>query len=123
MNTKKLVNEIIYYYKYFKIIEIDNEALIVSEIARKLDNIDFIKSLLEILKSEKQLKGFISFSNRKRLAVLILELENIKAMLSIDQYLEKQNQEDKVLQMVDNKKIRGIYGKIRISRRSNKFLH
>jgi len=101
MNTNELVNEIIYYYKYFKIIEVDNEVLIASETAKELENIYFMESLLEILESEKQLKGFISFSNRKRLDVLLPELRNIKAMISIDQFLEKKSQEDKTLQLVD----------------------
>ena len=92
MNINKLVNEIIYYYKYFKILDVDNEVLIAAETAKELESIIFIKIFIKLLNYEIQENEFINFRNRKRLDVLLFELENRKEMLSLDQFLEKKSQ-------------------------------
>ena len=88
MSIDELVYEIIYFCKYFKIIEVNNDYLMAKKITEKLENMVFINSLIERLEEEKRLKKFISFGERQRLGVLFIELENIKSMLHLDDILE-----------------------------------
>ncbi|MCL2838165.1 MAG: hypothetical protein FWE04_03740 [Oscillospiraceae bacterium] len=90
MNTYELVNEIIYYYKYFNIIEMDNEVLIAKEVTSRIESIIFIENLLRRLHQEIRLKRFLR--DRKRLETFLIELENRKTMLFLDQFLEEKSQ-------------------------------
>ena len=94
MNEKKLINEIIYFFKYFKMLEIDdNEKIIISkELASRLESFIFLKNIAEMLQGEMQLKKSINAQIKKRLDVLFAELENRKIMLEKEIDLQLANQ-------------------------------
>ena len=89
MNIDELINEIIYFYRYFEIIATDNETLIAKEIVCRLENITFVENLLQKFKAEMRLKRFMNRTNKKRLYTLLSGLENIRIALFLDQILEK----------------------------------
>ena len=84
MNTNELTSEIIYYFKYFKMIEIDNyndKIIVATEIYDRLESVVFLKNLVERFQAEMQKNISMTEQNKKRLNVLLLELENRKLML------------------------------------------
>ena len=78
MNMNKLINEIIYYFKYFKMLEIDNDEKIIvaKEIIDRLENIVFLDNLAKRFKAEMQAKKSMKTQSKKRLDNLLLELQN-----------------------------------------------
>jgi len=83
MNTNELISEIIYYFIYFEMIEIDNDddkISIAIEIANRLENAMCLNNLIAIFQVEVRKKS-VNKQSEKRLDVLLLELENRKIML------------------------------------------
>jgi len=83
METNELISEIIYYFIYFKMIEIDNDddkILIATEIANRLENAMCLNNLIKIFQVEIRKKA-VNEQNIKRLDVLLVKLENRKIML------------------------------------------
>ena len=77
MNTNELINEIIYYFRYFKMLEIEiEENLIAQDIVCRLENVEFLQNLAEIFQAKMKEKRFKSKRIRKRLRFVLLELEN-----------------------------------------------
>ena len=91
MTVIELVKEIIYYFKYFEIMETNNEALAERKIVYKLNNVVFIENLIKKLQIAIRLKRTITAIDRKRLEVLLIELEKLKTMLFLDQFLEEKS--------------------------------
>ena len=88
MNLEKLVSEVVYYCRYFEIVEVYNDILVV----KNLEDMDFVGNLIKRLHKEIQLKTFINFADRKRLKILLAELQNLNTKLFIDQVLEKKSE-------------------------------
>lgn len=91
MNIDDLVNETIYFCKYFEIIDTDNNPFIEKEIAYRLGSFVFVDNLIKIIYEKMQLKKFISISDRKHIEAFLTELENVRTSLFIDENLEKIN--------------------------------
>ena len=83
MEINEFISEIIYYFKYFKMIEIDNKKdkiLIATEIADRLENMVFLENLVALFQLGIRKKS-MNEQNQKRLDVLLVELKNRKTML------------------------------------------
>ena len=81
MNTNELISEIIYYFRYFKMIEIENyndKIIISTEIYDRLENVVFLENLVERFQIQMRKSGSMNEQGKKRLNVLLLELENRK---------------------------------------------
>ena len=84
MNTNDLISEIIYYFKYFNMIEIENynDKIIISmEIYDRWGNVIFLKNLVERFQIQMRKNRSMNEQSKKRLNVLLLELENRKLTL------------------------------------------
>ena len=96
MDLGEVVQDVIYYFEYFKIADTTDKQLLAQVIALRLESLEFVEMLLERLIEEKRMKAFINAKDRKRLKALLIGLENIRVMILLDHVLE-----NKAYQSVD----------------------
>jgi len=84
MKKEKLANEIMKMCKYFEIIKWnENQNIIKEKIIDSLNDIAFIENLLNIFYQKAKLKRFSNSINRKKLKLLLTELEIIRLNLEL----------------------------------------
>lgn len=85
MNKLKLASEIVKICKYFEVMEMNiNNVLIAEQILDKLDDIIFVETLLNIFYRKIKLKKFNNVINRERIKDILIKLEIIRSNLEIE---------------------------------------